>query len=195
MLITLPLVLPVIQKLGQTMMPGVRPRWWRCGGASSTSCIIELGMIIPPIGIIVFILHGLAPQIPIRTIYRGVDAVHRRGPRAARPADAVSGYFAVAAAGAAELTQPGLRLRGPLAQRSGKSGRAPIVDLAGDPARQRQAGRGSVAAPPPWSAPTRSRSSKCSPSRRSPRIGDRDAGCLGIDLTILQCIALVRGSS
>jgi TRAP-type C4-dicarboxylate transport system permease large subunit len=34
--------------------------------------IIELGMIIPPIGIIVFILHGLAPQIPIRTIYRGV---------------------------------------------------------------------------------------------------------------------------
>jgi TRAP-type C4-dicarboxylate transport system permease large subunit len=29
-------------------------------------------MIIPPIGIIVFILHGLAPQISIRTIYRGV---------------------------------------------------------------------------------------------------------------------------
>jgi C4-dicarboxylate transporter DctM subunit len=29
-------------------------------------------MIIPPIGIIVFILHGLAPQIAIRTIYRGV---------------------------------------------------------------------------------------------------------------------------
>jgi TRAP-type C4-dicarboxylate transport system permease large subunit len=34
--------------------------------------IIELGMIIPPIGIIVFILHGLAPQIAMRTIYRGV---------------------------------------------------------------------------------------------------------------------------
>jgi len=34
--------------------------------------IIELGMIIPPIGIIVFILRGLAPQISIRTIYRGV---------------------------------------------------------------------------------------------------------------------------
>ena len=29
-------------------------------------------MIIPPIGVIVFLLHGLAPQIPIRTIYRGV---------------------------------------------------------------------------------------------------------------------------
>ncbi len=29
-------------------------------------------MIVPPIGIIVFILHGLAPQIAIGTIYRGV---------------------------------------------------------------------------------------------------------------------------
>jgi TRAP-type C4-dicarboxylate transport system permease large subunit len=29
-------------------------------------------MIIPPIGLIVFLLHGLAPQIPVRTIYRGV---------------------------------------------------------------------------------------------------------------------------
>lgn len=34
--------------------------------------VIELGMIIPPIGIIVFVLHGLAPDIALRTIYRGV---------------------------------------------------------------------------------------------------------------------------
>ncbi len=72
MLITLPLVLPVIQKLGVTMMPGVPPEmvavWW----GIINVVIIELGMIIPPIGIIVFILHGLAPNIPIRTIYRGV---------------------------------------------------------------------------------------------------------------------------
>jgi TRAP-type C4-dicarboxylate transport system permease large subunit len=72
MLITLPLVLPIIQKLGLTMMPGVSPEmvavWW----GIINVVIIELGMIVPPIGIIVFILHGLAPQIPIRTIYRGV---------------------------------------------------------------------------------------------------------------------------
>ena len=72
MLITLPLVLPVIQKLSLTMMPGVSSDmvsvWW----GIINVVIIELGMIIPPIGIIVFILHGLAPQIPIRTIYRGV---------------------------------------------------------------------------------------------------------------------------
>jgi len=72
MLITLPLVLPVIQKLGATMLPGVSPEmvaiWWGIVNV----VIIELGMIIPPIGIIVFILHGLAPQIAMRTIYRGV---------------------------------------------------------------------------------------------------------------------------
>jgi tripartite ATP-independent transporter DctM subunit len=72
MLITLPLVLPVVQKLAVTMMPGVSADmvavWW----GIINVVIIELGMIIPPIGIIVFILHGLAPQISIRTIYRGV---------------------------------------------------------------------------------------------------------------------------
>ncbi len=34
--------------------------------------VIKLGMIIPPIGVIVFVLHGVARDIPIRTIYRGV---------------------------------------------------------------------------------------------------------------------------
>jgi tripartite ATP-independent transporter DctM subunit len=72
MLITLPLVLPVVQKLAQTMIPDMTPEmvavWW----GIINVVIIELGMIIPPIGIIVFILHGLAPQIAIRTIYRGV---------------------------------------------------------------------------------------------------------------------------
>ena len=44
----------------------------RCGGAVLNVVVIELGMIIPPIGVIVFLLHGLAPKIPIWTIYRGV---------------------------------------------------------------------------------------------------------------------------
>lgn len=62
MLITLPFVLPVIVKLGYD------PVWW---GVINV-VVIELGMIIPPIGVIVFLLHGLAPEVPIRTIYRGV---------------------------------------------------------------------------------------------------------------------------
>ena len=62
MLITLPFVLPIIEKLGYDTV------WW----GIINVVVIELGMIIPPIGIIVFVLHGLAPEIPIRTIYRGV---------------------------------------------------------------------------------------------------------------------------
>ena len=62
MLITLPFVLPIIEKLGYD------PVWW----GIINVVVIELGMIIPPIGIIVFVLHGLAPKIPLATIYRGV---------------------------------------------------------------------------------------------------------------------------
>ena len=62
MLITLPFVLPIIDKLGYDLV------WWGIVNV----IVIELGMIIPPIGIIVFVLHGLAPQIPMKTIYRGV---------------------------------------------------------------------------------------------------------------------------
>jgi TRAP-type C4-dicarboxylate transport system permease large subunit len=62
MLITLPFVLPVIVKLGYD------PVWW----GIINVVVIELGMIIPPIGVIVFLLHGLARDIPMRTIYRGV---------------------------------------------------------------------------------------------------------------------------
>jgi tripartite ATP-independent transporter DctM subunit len=62
MLITLPFVLPIIEKLGYD------PVWWGIVNV----VVVELGMIIPPIGIIVFVLHGLAPQISLRTIYRGV---------------------------------------------------------------------------------------------------------------------------
>jgi len=61
-LITLPLVLPIVTSLGYD------PLWW------GIVCLIqvELALIHPPMGIIVFLLHALAPDIPMRTIYRGV---------------------------------------------------------------------------------------------------------------------------
>lgn len=62
MLITLPFVLPVIVSLGYD------PVWW---GVINV-VVIELGMIIPPLGVIVFLLHGIARDIPLGTIYRGV---------------------------------------------------------------------------------------------------------------------------
>lgn len=62
MVITLPLVLPIILQLGYD------PLWWGIVNV----VIIELGMIIPPVGMIVFVIHGLNPRIPLSAIYRNV---------------------------------------------------------------------------------------------------------------------------
>jgi C4-dicarboxylate transporter, DctM subunit len=61
-LITLPLILPIIVNLGYD------PLWW------GVICLIqvEMALIHPPMGIIVFLLHAIAPNIPMSTIYRGV---------------------------------------------------------------------------------------------------------------------------
>jgi C4-dicarboxylate transporter DctM subunit len=61
-LITLPFVLPIV------VSAGYDPLWWGIVNVIQA----ELALIHPPFGIIVFLLHGLAPDIPMRTIYRGV---------------------------------------------------------------------------------------------------------------------------
>jgi tripartite ATP-independent transporter DctM subunit len=62
MVITMPFVLPLIKSLGYD------PVWW--GVINVVIC--ELGMIVPPIGINVFVIHGLMRRISLPTIYRGV---------------------------------------------------------------------------------------------------------------------------
>jgi TRAP-type C4-dicarboxylate transport system permease large subunit len=32
----------------------------------------EMGVITPPVGVNVFVIKGIAPQVPLRTIYRGI---------------------------------------------------------------------------------------------------------------------------
>lgn len=61
-LVTLPFVLPVIVGLGYD------PIWW---GVVSI-VVVEIGLIIPPMGIIVFLLHGMSRGISLGAIYRGV---------------------------------------------------------------------------------------------------------------------------
>ena len=62
LVITMPFVLPLVTSLGYD------PVWW--GIINVVVC--ELGMIVPPIGINVFLIHGLARDIPLASIYRGV---------------------------------------------------------------------------------------------------------------------------
>jgi tripartite ATP-independent transporter DctM subunit len=61
-LITLPFVLPIV------VGAGYDPTWW----GIMNVILAELALIHPPFGIIVFVLHDLAPEIRMGTIYRGV---------------------------------------------------------------------------------------------------------------------------
>jgi C4-dicarboxylate transporter, DctM subunit len=62
MVITLPFVFPLIISLG------FDPIWW---GVINV-IVMEIGMITPPIGMNVFIMHGMAKDVPLRTIFKGI---------------------------------------------------------------------------------------------------------------------------
>ena len=61
MILTLPFVLPIILQLGYD------PVWWGIVNVM----IIEVGMITPPVGINIFVFHGMRPEIPLGALYRG----------------------------------------------------------------------------------------------------------------------------
>ena len=62
MVITLPFVFPLIIALG------FDPVWW---GVINV-IVMEIGMLTPPIGLNVFVVHGLVPDVPMRRIFGGV---------------------------------------------------------------------------------------------------------------------------
>ncbi len=62
MVITLPFIFPLIVDLGY------HPIWW----GIILVMTIEVGMITPPIGMNVFVLHGVAKNIPLNTIFKGI---------------------------------------------------------------------------------------------------------------------------
>tara|TARA_B100001559_G_C16333244_1_gene544473 strand:- start:541 stop:864 length:324 start_codon:yes stop_codon:yes gene_type:complete len=62
MVITLPFVFPLIVNLG------FDPIWW---GVINV-IVMEIGMITPPIGMNVFVMHGMAKHLPITTIFKGI---------------------------------------------------------------------------------------------------------------------------
>jgi C4-dicarboxylate transporter, DctM subunit len=61
-LLTIPVFFPVVTKLG------FDPIWF----GVIIVLVVELGMISPPVGITMFIVKGIAPDVPIETIFRGV---------------------------------------------------------------------------------------------------------------------------
>jgi C4-dicarboxylate transporter DctM subunit len=61
-LLTIPIIFPVITKLG------FDPIWF----GVIVVMVVELGMIVPPIGMNVFVINSIAKDVSLPTIYRGV---------------------------------------------------------------------------------------------------------------------------
>jgi tripartite ATP-independent transporter DctM subunit len=59
MIVTLPFVLPIIVHFGYD------PIWW----AIINVVIVELGLVIPPIGLVILIINAMRPDIPLRKLY------------------------------------------------------------------------------------------------------------------------------
>ena len=62
MVITTPIFAPLVLGLGYDII------WW----GIIMVMVIEAGLISPPFGVNVFVLHGIAPDIPVRTVFSGV---------------------------------------------------------------------------------------------------------------------------
>lgn len=62
MVVTLPFVLPLIKHFNYDLV------WW---GIINVT-VVEIGLIAPPIGLSVFVVHGMRKEIPLGTIYAGI---------------------------------------------------------------------------------------------------------------------------
>jgi C4-dicarboxylate transporter, DctM subunit len=62
MVITVPIVTPLVQSLGFDVL------WW----GIINICVVETGLIHPPLGLNVFVLKSIQPNVSIWTVYKGV---------------------------------------------------------------------------------------------------------------------------
>lgn len=62
LLITVPVVVPLISGLGYDLV------WW----GIITIMVVEIGLITPPIGMNVFIIKSIVPDVPLGAIFRGI---------------------------------------------------------------------------------------------------------------------------
>ena len=62
MIVTLPFALPIIVHFGYD------PIWW----GIINVIIVELGLVIPPIGLVILIIHAMRPDIPLHKLYKSI---------------------------------------------------------------------------------------------------------------------------
>jgi tripartite ATP-independent transporter DctM subunit len=62
LLITIPIVIPIIEALGYDLV------WW----GIIMLVVVETGMITPPLGLNVYVLRSITPEVPLGTVFKGV---------------------------------------------------------------------------------------------------------------------------
>ena len=62
LVLTLPIIFPVISSLGYS------PIWF----GVMVVIVLEMGLLSPPVGVNVFVVKGVAPDVPLNTIFRGI---------------------------------------------------------------------------------------------------------------------------
>jgi TRAP-type C4-dicarboxylate transport system permease large subunit len=62
MVLTLPVVFPLVVQMG------FDPIWF----GVMVTLFIEMGLITPPVGVNVFVISGIAKEVPMYTIFRGI---------------------------------------------------------------------------------------------------------------------------
>lgn len=67
-LLTVPILFPIVSNLDFGMSASDAAIWF----GVLVLIVVEVGLITPPVGMNLFIIHGLAPDIPIEKTYRGV---------------------------------------------------------------------------------------------------------------------------
>jgi TRAP-type C4-dicarboxylate transport system permease large subunit len=62
MVLTVPIVLPIITSLGYD------PIWF----GIIMVLVLEMGLISPPVGLNVFVVKGVAPNVPLSQVFQGI---------------------------------------------------------------------------------------------------------------------------
>jgi TRAP-type C4-dicarboxylate transport system permease large subunit len=62
MVVTLPIFFPIVTKLG------FDPIWF----GVMMVLLGEMGVITPPVGVNVFVIKGIAPEVPLNQIFKGI---------------------------------------------------------------------------------------------------------------------------
>jgi len=71
-LLTVPVFFPLVMSLGFDQALGVPPGLVAVWFGILIVCVVEIGMISPPVGVNIFVLRSVLPDVPTSVIFRGV---------------------------------------------------------------------------------------------------------------------------